>query len=66
MVGLTREQRAAKAAQAEMTRQAEPPTEAVDAPPPAEVLMEKDGKTATVRNGPSVAIMQAAGWILKA
>jgi hypothetical protein len=50
MAGLTREQRAAKAAQK---------TEK-----PAQVLMERDGKTTEVRNNESVQIMQALGWRL--
>ncbi len=48
MAGLTREQRAAKA-QAEK---------------PANVVMERDGKTTEVRNNESVQIMQALGWRL--
>lgn len=48
MAALTREQRAAKA-QAEK---------------PANVVMERDGKTTEVRNNESVQIMQALGWRL--
>lgn len=74
MAGLTREQRAARAA-VQMTQ--EPHTEPIEtaqvAPSesltpverPKTVQMVKDGQEATVNNNASVQIMQAAGWSLK-
>lgn len=67
MAGLTREQRAARDA-----AQQQPQTEAFKAPaqqeaPPCApgcVLMRREGRTAEVREGKSVELMQALGWKL--
>ena len=59
MAGLTKEQRAAKAAVQQAAPAAEPVQTQSDA---ANVLMERDGKTAEVANNASVKIMAALGW----
>lgn len=64
MVGLTKEQRAAKAAQAEQAPAAQPQDAAPDAgaEKPANVLMTRDGVETEVANNDSVSIMAALGW----
>ena len=62
MAGHTKEQRAAKA-EAERVEVRHDTRDDDDSP---DVVMERDGKTTEVRKGPSVAIMQALGWKLKA
>jgi hypothetical protein len=61
MAGLTREQRAAKAEAEKAHVDPDQPEAAA-----ADVVMHRDGKTAEVRKGPSVALMQTLGWKLKA
>jgi hypothetical protein len=63
MAGLTKEQRAAKA-EAEKAHIDPAPDQPESAG--SDVVMHRDGKTAEVRKGPSVALMQALGWKLKA
>ncbi len=57
MAGLTKEQRAAKAA-----LQGAAPDSVIAATDAAEVLMERDGITTEVANNASVEIMRALGW----
>lgn len=58
MAGLTREQRAARAAA--KAEEAEDPQQR-----PEKVVMTKDGAEALVNNNASVAIMEAQGWKVK-
>lgn len=60
MAGLTKEQRAAKAALQDSTDSVAP----IAASDAASVLMERDGITAEVANNASVEIMKALGWRL--
>lgn len=60
----TKEQRAAKAAQAAHVTAPEP-VAAEPAEKPASVLMTKDGVETLVNNNESVQIMEGLGWALK-